>query len=116
MPIWLKYLITAGLVVLVSEVAERSDRFGAVLGALPWITTLAMVWLYVEHQGDEKIASHAYYTFWYVLPTLPMFLLIPYLLGKGMGFPLALLAGVLVTATLFVGYARLLEQFGITLW
>ena len=57
MPIWLKYLITAALVVIISEVAKRSDRLGAFISALPWITTLTMVWLYVEKQGDEKIAK-----------------------------------------------------------
>ncbi|MGE4407087.1 DUF3147 family protein, partial [Pseudomonas sp.] len=69
-----KYLLTAAVVVLVSEVAKRSDRLGGLLAALPLVTVLAMVWLYVERQPLEKIANHAWYTFWYVLPTLPMFL------------------------------------------
>lgn len=115
MPIWLKYLISAGLVVLISEVAARSDRAGAVIGALPWLTTLAMVWLFVEKQGDEKIANHAYYTFWYVLPTLPMFLLIPYLLKRGLGFPLVLTIALVVTAVLFLGYVQALKRFGVDL-
>ena len=115
MPVWLKYLISAGLVVIISEVAQRSDRAGAVVGALPWLTTLAMVWLFVERQGDEKIANHAYYTFWYVLPTLPMFLLIPYLLRKGLGFPVVLVTTLVFTSALFVVYVRVLKQFGINL-
>lgn len=74
---WLEYLVSAGLIVVISEVAKRSDRAGAVVGALPRLTTPAVVWLFVERQGNEKIANHAYYTFWHVLPTLPRFLLIP---------------------------------------
>lgn len=115
MPVWLKYLISAGLVVLISEVAARSDRAGAVIGALPWLTTLAMVWLFVEKQSDEKIANHAYYTFWYVLPTLPMFLLIPFLLRRGLGFPLVLSIALGTTAVLFLGYVHVLKRFGIDL-
>ncbi|WP_339616319.1 DUF3147 family protein [uncultured Gilvimarinus sp.] len=73
---WLitKYLITAAVVVVVSEVAKRSDKIGALIVALPLITILTLIWLQVENQSQEKIARHAWYTFWYVLPTLPMFL------------------------------------------
>ncbi len=115
MPVWLKYLLSAGLVVVISEVAKRSDRAGAVVGALPWLTTLVMVWLFVEKQGDEKIADHAYYTFWYVLPTLPMFLLIPYLLKRGLGFPVVLSAALVFTGVLFVVYVWVLKRFGLEL-
>lgn len=75
----IKYFITAGLVVLVSELAKRSDKLGGVIAALPLVTVLALIWLYMEDQPASKIANHAYYTFWYVLPTLPMFLIFPYL-------------------------------------
>ena len=68
---WLitKHAITAALVVLISEVAKRSDKLGALIAALPLVTVLAMIWLYVEQQPPEKISNHAWYTFWYVLPT-----------------------------------------------
>ena len=77
-----KYLLTAGMVVFISEVAKRSDKLGGFIAALPLMTLLTLTWLYVESQPEEKIANHAYYTFWYVIPTLPMFLLFPYLLPK----------------------------------
>jgi hypothetical protein len=86
MPIILKYLITAGLVVLISEVARRSDKLGALIAALPMVTVLAMTWMFFELKGEqqtEKIANHAWYTFWYVIPTMPMFLLMPLMLRKG---------------------------------
>ncbi|AWL02227.1 DUF3147 family protein [Stutzerimonas stutzeri] len=109
-----KYLLTAAVVVLVSEVAKRSDRLGGFLAALPLITVLAMIWLYVERQPLEKIANHAWYTFWYVLPTLPMFLLFPRLLAR-LGFWPALLAGALLTVACFGLLALLLRRFGVQL-
>ena len=110
----MKYLITAGVVVVVSEFAKRSDKLGGLIAALPLVTVLTLIWLYVEHQPSSKIANHAYYTFWYVLPTLPMFLLFPYLLPK-LGFAFALISGVIFTIILFFLYALLLKQFGIHL-
>lgn len=109
-----KYLLTAGMIVFISEVAKRSDRLGGFIGALPLMTLLTLIWLYVENQPEEKIANHAYYTFWYVIPTLPMFLLLPYLLPR-LGFWLTLGASVIVTVVCFGLFALLMKNFGIEL-
>ncbi|MDO9365138.1 MAG: DUF3147 family protein [Methylotenera sp.] len=110
----MKYLITAGVVVLVSELAKRSDKLGALFAALPLVTVLTLIWLYVEQQPLDKIGNHAYYTFWYVLPTLPMFLLFPYLLPK-FGFVITLLVCVIFTIFAFWGFALVMKSFGIAL-
>ena len=110
----IKYLITAGVVVLVSEFAKRSDKLGGLIAALPMVTVLTLIWLYVEHQPTSKIANHAYYTFWYVLPTLPMFLLFPYLLPKW-GFVLSLISCVIFTIVVFLLFALVMKQFGVDL-
>jgi hypothetical protein len=109
-----KYLITATVVVLVSELAKRSDKLGAFVAALPLVTVLVLIWLYVEKQPTEKIANHAWYTFWYVLPTLPIFLVFPTLLPR-LGFWLTLLASVLITMICFGVFALVLRRFGIHL-
>jgi uncharacterized membrane protein (GlpM family) len=113
---WLltKYLVTAAVVVLVSEVAKRSDRLGGLLGALPMVTLLALIWLQVEHQPQQKIANHAWYTFWYVLPTLPMFLIFPALLPR-LGFWPTLLGCAVITAACFGLFALAVRRFGIEL-
>ena len=58
-----KYVITAGLVVLISEAAKRSDKLGGLIAALPLVTVLTLIWLFMENQSTEKIANHAWYTF-----------------------------------------------------
>lgn len=109
-----KYFITAGVVVLVSELAKRSDKLGAFVAALPLVTVLALIWLYVEKQSAEKIANHAWYTFWYVVPTLPMFLVFPALLSK-LGFWPTLLTCVVITVVCFGLFAFFIRRFGIEL-
>lgn len=109
-----KYLITAALVVGISEVAKRSDKLGGLIASLPLVTFLTLVWLYVEKQPDEKIANHAWYTFWYVVPTLPMFLTFPFLLQR-FGFWPTLGLSVLITFVCFGLFASLVRQFGIDL-
>ena len=110
----MKYLLTAGVVVLVSEFAKRSDKLGGFIAALPIVTVLTLIWLYIEHQPISKIANHAYYTFWYVIPTLPMFLLFPYLLPK-FGFALTLTICVGFTLLVFAIFAIVMKQFGVDL-
>lgn len=110
-----KYATTAGIVVLVSELAKRSDRLGGLVAALPLVTVLTLIWLQVENQGQDKIANHAWYTFWYVVPTLPMFLLFPALLPR-LGFWPTLIASIFVTLLLFVLFSLLMRRFGIELW
>lgn len=113
---WLvtKYLLSAAVVVLVSEFAKRSDRFGGLIAALPLVTVLTLVWLHVEGQPPQKIANFARYTFWYVVPTLPMFLLFPALLPR-LGFWPTLLAGLLLTLLCLGVLAMALRRFGIEL-
>lgn len=109
-----KYLITAAIVVLITEAAKRSDKLGGLIAALPLVTILALIWLHVEHQPIEKIANHAWYTFWYAVPTLPMFLAFPWLLPRISFWP-TLAACVLITVICFGAFALLVKRFGIEL-
>ncbi len=113
---WLiiKYLLTSAVVVGVSEFAKRSDRLGGLVAALPLVTLLALIWLYIEKQPEQKIANHAWYTFWYVVPTLPMFLAFPVLLPR-IGFWPTLLACIVITIVCFGLFALLVRRFGIDL-
>jgi uncharacterized membrane protein (GlpM family) len=109
-----KYLITASVVVIVSELAKRSDKLGGFVAALPLVTILVLIWLYIEKQPVEKISNHAWYTFWYVVPTLPMFLAFPYLHTR-IGFWPTLFACAVITFICFGLFALFLRHFGIDL-
>lgn len=109
-----KYFLTAAMVVLISEIAKRSNKLGGFIAALPLVTLLTLTWLYIEDQSEEKIANHAYYTFWYVIPTLPMFLLFPYLLPK-LGFWMTMGLSIAVTVICFGLFALLMKNFGVQL-
>jgi hypothetical protein len=84
------------------------------VAALPMITFLTLIWLYAENQSTEKIANHAWYTFWYVVPTLPMFLAFPFLLPR-IGFWPTMGASVIITLVCFILFALVVKRFGIEL-
>tara|TARA_A200000113_G_scaffold76119_1_gene66941 strand:+ start:11 stop:358 length:348 start_codon:yes stop_codon:yes gene_type:complete len=95
-----KIIITALLIVIITEVAKLNDRFGALIAALPITTFLILFWLHYENNSVEKISNHVSYTLLYVLPTLPMFLIFPYLINK-FGFYYSIMFSILIT-TVFV--------------
>ena len=92
-----------------------NDRLSALLIALPFTSLIAMIWMHQEKQSTTRIANHAEGTFWFVLPTLPMFLVFPFLLRQGWGFWPALLANGIMTIALFWLTVITLRKFGIDL-
>ena len=113
---WLitKSLLTAAVVVLISEVAKRSDKYGGLIAALPLVSVAALILLHVDHQPEQKIANQAWYTFCYSVPTLPMFLAFSALLPR-IGFWPSLLACIVLTVVCFGLFALFVRRFGIDL-
>ena len=96
-----KAIVSAIIIVIVSETARRNPDAGALIASLPLISVLGMIWLWRDTHDPVRMAAHAGATFWYVIPSLPMFLLIPTLLKRGVGFWPALVAGCILTMLLY---------------
>ena len=110
-----KAALSGVIAAIVSDVAKRSPTFGALVASLPLISVMAVIWLWRDTADVNRIASHLEATFWYVLPSLPMFLLIPAMLRGGIGFWPSLLAGCALTSVLYLLTAWILARFGIQL-
>ncbi len=110
-----KLLITASIILIVTKIQLFSDRLSALLIALPLTSLLAMIWMQQGRQTPERIANHAEGTFWFVLPTLPMFLILPWMLRNGWGFWPSLAANCLITVGFFWLTVAILRRFGIDL-
>ena len=110
-----KALLSGGIIVAVSEIAKRNNTVASIVHSLPLTSLLAFIWLYSETKDAALIGRHAYGTFWFVLPTLPMFLLMPWLIRKLGGFWPALGAGILLSIGLYWLTMRLLKLAGINL-
>lgn len=109
----IKAVISGVLVATVSEVAKRNPGLGGLIASLPLVSVLGMMWLWRDTQDVERLAAHSTGTFWFVLPSLPMFLLIPALLRRGAPFWAALAAGCLLTMGLYSAMLWMSSKMGL---
>jgi hypothetical protein len=110
-----KAALSGVIIAIVSEVARRSPSLGALIVSLPLVSILGILWLWHDTTDAERIATHAQSTFWYVLPTLPMFLVMPAMLRHGIGFWVTLAACCALTFVLYLCTIWVLGKFGVTL-
>ena len=115
----LYFLLKAGLsgiiVALVSLVAKRYPGLGGLIASLPLISVLGMIWLWRDTHDPVRMAAHAEATFWFVLPSLPMFLIVPAMLRQGASFWAALALGCATTLLLYAAMTLIGPRFGLRL-
>jgi len=110
-----KALLSGVIVAVVSEVARRLPGLGGLIASLPLVSVLGMMWLWRDTEDPERMAAHALATFWFVLPSLPMFVVIPVLLKRGLAFWPTLALACLLTMTLYAVMVWLGPRFGLRL-
>jgi hypothetical protein len=111
----LKAAISGLLIAVASEVARRNAAMGALVASLPLISILGVIWLWRDTADPARIADHMAATLWYIAPSLPMFVLVPYALRHGWGFWLSLGAGCTLTLLLYLATVLLARRWGIQL-
>jgi hypothetical protein len=111
----LKAALSGIIIAIVSEVAKRYPGFGALIASLPLVSLLGMLWLWHDKPDVPNMAAHVEATFWFVLPSLPMFLLIPLLLRNGLSFSVSLVLGCALTVGLYLAMTWFGPRFGLRL-
>jgi hypothetical protein len=111
----IKAALSGVIIAAVSEIARRSPGFGALVASLPLVSILGMMWLWRDTHDAQRLAAHAEATFWFVLPSLPMFLAIPAMLRRGAPFWGALAAGCGLTIALYFGMTWAGPRLGLKL-
>jgi len=112
---WIKAALSGLLIAAISEIARRSPGLGALVASLPLVSILGVIWLWRDTGDVVRIADHLSATFWLVLPSLPMFLVVPALMRGGFGFWPSLGAGCGLTIVLYLIMLRVAARSGLTL-
>ena len=110
-----KLAVTAILIVLISEVGKFNDKLGGLIAALPMVTILVVCWMYFEGVSESKIANHFKYTILFLIPTLPGFFIVPFILPK-VGFFYSLSIFVLLSCLCIFLVNELYKKFGVNIF
>lgn len=111
----LKAALSGLLIAIISEVARRFPGFGGLIASLPLISLMAIIWLWRDTGGDVgQVAAHARATLWYVVPSLPFFLILPALMERGVNFWVALIVASLITICLYLSAIWLASRLRIS--
>jgi uncharacterized membrane protein (GlpM family) len=113
--LFFKAAVSGLLIAIISEVSRRQPGWGGLIASLPLVSVLALVWLWRDTHDPEAAAAQAMSTFWFVLPSLPLFLIIPWLLRSGMNFWLSMAIACAVTMALYAGFAVIAPKLGVRL-
>jgi len=108
-----KTIISAIIIVAVSEISKRSSLFGAIIASLPLVSYLGMIWLYIDTNSKTQVSQLSKNVFWMVLPSLFLFIVLPKLLNTNMNFYLALFLSTVVMVMTYFTMIYILQKFGI---
>jgi hypothetical protein len=111
----IKLLITALLIVLISEIAKRSSLVGAILAAIPLVSILAMTWMYIDTNNSNSAVEFSNRIVWLIAPSMTLFLVFPILVKKGFGFYPSMFVSIFMTILAYYTVIFLLGKFGIKL-
>lgn len=111
----IKAVISGIIVAVVAETGRRNAALAALFASLPLVSVLGMAWIWRDTGDIGRLSAHSSATFWYVLPSLPMFLIMPRLWVAGVGFWPGLAMGCALTAALYIGMAAALSRLGVAL-
>src|SRR5687767_749282 len=110
-----KAAISGALIAVISEVARKNPGWGGLLASLPLVSLIAILWLWRDTHDPQRVADQAISTFWFVLPSLPLFLMLPLLIRAGWGFWPSIVVSCVVTLGLYVGMIALSARLGLRL-
>lgn len=108
-----KVLLSALVIVAVSEIAKRSTAFAAFVASLPLTSLLAFVWLRIDGEEPMKIAELSAQIFWLIIPSLVLFPALPLLVRYGFGFWTSLGLSIGATAGAYLMMVPVLRRMGV---
>jgi len=110
-----KLIVTAVLIVLISEIAKRSSLLGAMLAAIPLVSILAMTWMYIDTNSSVKAVEFSKSIVWLIAPSMTLFLAFPFFVKKGFGFYLSMGISILLTIMAYYSVIFMLNKWGVKL-
>ena len=113
--ILIKTLITAVVIVAVSEIARRSSLLAGLIASIPLVSFLAIIWLYWETKDSQKIVDVSYSIILMIIPSLTFFIVLPFVMKLQSSFVISMIIATVSTIIAYWLFIVLLGKFGISI-
>ena len=113
--ILIKTLITAVVIVAVSEIARRSSLLAGLIASIPLVSFLAIIWLYWETKDSQKIVDLSYSIILMIIPSLTFFIVLPFVIKLQSSFVISMIVATFSTIVAYWLFVVLLGKFGISI-
>ena len=111
----IKTLITAVVIVAVSEIARRSSLLAGLIASIPLVSFLAIIWLYWETKDSQKIVDLSYSIILMIIPSLTFFIVLPFVMKLQSSFVMSMIVATVSTIIAYWLFIVLLGKFGISI-
>ena len=111
MYILLKTIISALIIVAVSEIAKKYTWTAAIIVSLPLTSVLAFVWLYWDTKDSQKVIELSYSTIVMTVPSILFFIVLPTLLKLKQNFVFSLIISIISTAIAYAIFMFIIKKF-----
>ena len=113
--ILIKVVITAIVVVVISEIAKHSSLFAGLLASIPLTSFLAFMWLYWETRDTQKVIDLSYSILLMVIPSFAFFIILPFALKLQFSFVVSILIAIISTTLAYWAFIGLLNKLSINI-
>ena len=108
---FLKTIISAIIIVAVSEIAKKYTWTAAIIVSLPLTSLLAFIWLYWDTKDYQKVIELSYSTLVMSIPSFVFFIVLPILLKFKQNFFFSLIVSIISTAIAYAIFMFIIKKF-----
>ncbi len=106
----IKTIISALIIVIVSEVAKKSSLLAAIIVSIPLTSLLAFIWLYWDTKDTQKVIDLSYGTIVMTIPSFAFFFVLPLMLKLKQSFFFSLFISIISTTIIYLIFIFLMKK------
>ncbi len=108
-----KTVLSALIIVVVSEIAKKYTLAAAIILSVPLTSLLALIWLFYDTRDIQKVVDLSLNTIVMTIPSIVFFIVLPLMLKLKYNFSFSILVSILSTSLTYFIFIKLIKYFNL---
>ena len=104
-----KTVLSALIIVAVSEIAKKYTLAAAIILSVPLTSILALVWLFYDTKEIQKVVDLSFNTILMTIPSIVFFIVLPIMLKFKYSFSLSIVVSILSTSIAYMIFIKMIK-------